>query len=207
MPQNKYFIVGDLRLQYFDHPYNNTKVNERTVEVPLGLWFGEKFNAFNQNMYFMEVGAVLPYYITTQHYVVDLFDPYPYSRKLDALTVNYKTANVVSISTIEHIGTSDYGATPSDPHNAFKCLQKIVTEAPNYLVTWPIGYNKVLDQDLFNSAIPFKILERIDEDNNWEPLGEVPREYIFQYEYSKPYTCGNAIVIVSNLQEIMNGTA
>jgi hypothetical protein len=197
------FTIGKVELEYFDHPYNNTSVNERRVEVPLGQHFCNLFN--DGSLSFIEVGAVMPYYQEgyQQHHTIDLFDPHPDCIKLDALKENYTNGNVLSISTIEHIGTSDYGATPSDPHDAFKCLQKIISEAKHYLITWPAGYNVTLDDDLSKSNIPYIILERLDAENNWRQLPFQRGHHIAvkRYKYSEPYTCGNAIVVITNVED------
>lgn len=205
--QNKTFKIGSLELPYVDHEYNHTKVNERTIEIALGHEFFELMASQTEHQ--VEVGAVMPYYLHgVDHEVVDLFDPWSHCNRTDAIEFTYAGKNVLSISTIEHIATSDYGATPSDPHLAFTCLDKIVKTASHYLITWPIAYNKILDNDLFLSDIPFKIMQRKDKDNNWEELtvGDTPKEYLFEFQYSNPFTCGNAIVIITNI-EAFNGAA
>jgi len=218
--QNKTFKIGSLELPYVDHEYNHTKVNERTIEVALGYKFFELMIDHKEHQ--VEVGAVMPYYLDeVRHEVVDLFDPWAHCNRTDAVEFTYTGKNVLSISTIEHIATSDYGATPANPHLAFTCLDKIVKTAKNYLVTWPIGYNPTLDNDLLVSQIPFKIMAR-DIDNNWydrwpafineKPntrIGAVPFEEPFPpetirlFKYSQPYTCGNAIVVITNIEDFL----
>lgn len=201
--QDKTFKIGRLELPYVDHEYNHTKVNERTIEVALGIKFFELMALQKEHQ--VEVGAVMPYYLDDiSHEVVDLFDPWSHCNRTDAVEFNYTGKNVLSISTIEHIATSDYGAIPTNPHLAFTCLEKIVKTSKNYLITWPVAYNSVLDKDLYLSNIPYKIMAR-DKDNNWfgSDYNNIPfdRSDINEFKYSDPHTCGNAIIIITNIED------
>jgi len=101
---------------YFDHPHNQTRINERTVEIPVSLFFLER-SANN----LVEVGCVTPYYKECNHEVIDLTDDHPKSKKIDATEHDFKNKNVLSISTVEHVGLSDYGIK-SKEQNAAVCL-------------------------------------------------------------------------------------
>ena len=198
------FTIGKTTLEYFDHPYNNTAVNERRVEIPLAMNF---INKTHDSL--LEVGCVMPYYMAISpsvisYNIIDMFDLHPRCLAIDARGFNYTNENVLSISTIEHIGTSDYGATAGDPHSAFDCLNKIIKQAKNYLITWPVGYNKILDDDLRMSDIDYIILERTNAANEWQEsnyMRPYDRAELQAYKYSEPFTCGNAIVIITNLED------
>jgi hypothetical protein len=57
--------------------------------------------------------------------------------------------NVLSISTIEHVGKGEYGITEN--RTAVEALQKIVTESNYCLITVPLGWNNVLDEYLLKN--------------------------------------------------------
>ena len=88
---------------YFNHPHNQTIVNERCVEIPVALRFLDLFKSDD----FVEVGAVLPHYIKSNHTVIDPIDNTS-TNKDYAENVDFSNKSVLSISTIEHIGRGDY---------------------------------------------------------------------------------------------------
>ena len=57
--------------------------------------------------------------------------------------------NVLSISTIEHIGTTDYATNERqnivDEDAAINALKQILDDGEECLVSFPVGYNKYLD--------------------------------------------------------------
>ncbi|CAD5372457.1 hypothetical protein RA210_U20440 [Rubrivivax sp. A210] len=55
------------------------------------------------------------------------------------------TPAILSISTFEHIGLSDYGL-PEDPAAVSAALAKLLAEGHDFLVTIPGGYNPTLDR-------------------------------------------------------------
>ena len=93
------------------------------------------------------------------------------------LDVDLRAREVLSISTVEHIGEARYGlaeaATPT------LALDKILSEANVFLVTFPIGCNRALD-DLalgggLDAACRVRFLVR-NPDETWSPaLGEEAR--------------------------------
>lgn len=136
------------RDQYFNKPlyYNKsftTLDNERCIEIALGVRYKEKV----KNM--VEVGAVLPYYVDSNHIVIDPADKKS-THKIGAEEYDYTDKNVLSISTIEHIGRLEYGLTNEDKDLAFNVLETILQSCKSCLISWPIGFNKILDSQVKN---------------------------------------------------------
>ncbi len=128
---------------YVHHSYNNTITNERCVELPLAFRFLDLFND-KTNLY--EIGAVTPYYKDPSHIIIDPMDPKA-TKKDISQNIDYKGLNVLSISTIEHMGNGDYNF-PIDKQLAINELNRIYNDSLNCFITWPIGCNKWLDKHL-----------------------------------------------------------
>lgn len=94
----------------------------------------------------IEVGCVTPYYNESSHEVIDLTDDHPKSKKIDATQYDFKNKNVLSISTIEHVGLGDYGNEKKENNAAISLCERIMAESKKYFITWPLGYNKNLDE-------------------------------------------------------------
>ena len=56
--------------EYFDDPVNTTMINERCIELALGLRYIEKVG----NDKLTEVGCVMPFYGYCEHPIIDLFE-------------------------------------------------------------------------------------------------------------------------------------
>jgi hypothetical protein len=187
--------INSIQLEYFHHPYNQTHINERRIEIPIAMKF---LQLVNHDC--VEVGCVTPYYYQAKHKVIDLYDRHPSAQNIDALTYDYSNQNCLSISTIEH-----FGEIYNDPSNSgkyfdkelsFKGLKLILEKVNKYLISFPIGTNLSLDESVKNSNLPFFILKR-DYDNNWS-LDETNS---FNYKYGLPFHSGNAICVITNLEE------
>lgn len=125
-------------VDYFDHPYNKTLTNERCVEVAVALrWIAKHAD-------FVEVGAVMPYYGHRSHPCVDPFDPAANIRKRME-DVDLAGRSILSISSVEHIGTPDYGNTVINPAAAIIALKHLLNVSAECLITVPVGYNQNLD--------------------------------------------------------------
>lgn len=190
---NESFFFQGREYFYFNHPYNKTRINERAVEVPISINFADKFS---ENL--IEVGCVLPYYFDSNHEVIDLVDEHPKSKKEDAVNFNYSGRNVLSISTVEHVGSSDYGIEEKEQNAAVKLCQKIFSESLNYFITWPLGYNKNLDSWAIGLNDSLFITRQSDNKLNWkqkktEELSLEDKEY-------GTFCCANSIIILTNLK-------
>tara|TARA_B110001452_G_scaffold215168_1_gene186295 strand:- start:412 stop:1113 length:702 start_codon:yes stop_codon:yes gene_type:complete len=130
---------------YFHHEYSKTWNTEREIEIAVALrWLKENPNDV------VEVGAVMPYYQDeVKHEVID-----PYDERATIMDFmenqDFLMMNVLSISTIEHIGTTDYATDEKqnivDKEGAIVALKQILDDADNCLVSFPVGYNQYLDE-------------------------------------------------------------
>lgn len=174
---------------YYDFwgPYNNPRTNERNIELPIGFWFIENYG---DNL--VEIGEVTAMYREAKHPVYDLSSDQA-DRRRDVFDINMTDKNVLSISTVEHVGFGDYGNKP-EPHLAIEAIKKIRKEAQKYMITYPVGYNVELDDDLMESGIPYFVMFR-DERNKW--FMSVHND-LTKFKYNDPFYAGNAIVVITN---------
>jgi hypothetical protein len=172
-----------------ENSHNDASNNERMVEVPLAQWFLNKYKDP------IEFGAVTPYYFKSKHLIFDPTDPYENCIKLKAEDICYKKKTVLSISTVEHIGTGDYGM-PVDKNMSVKVLIKMM-KAKHYLITFPKAYNEILD--VFAENMPENIikLKRI-ENQKWYVA-----DTLKDVKYHYPFSCGNGIYIITNCEELL----
>ena len=131
------------RFDYFHHSHNcgypGKRKTERTVELALAdYWLDRVLDPW-------EVGAVTPYYWPGRvREIVDPADRHErVTRRESLFNIDFTGKNVLSISTIEHIGESSYDlAEVADPVQA---LEKLASESKLMLVIIPIGWNAILD--------------------------------------------------------------
>jgi hypothetical protein len=164
---------------YWRHVFDHLEKSERCIEIPIGFYF---FNRCKDLDNFIEVGNVLPIHAESPKYhdVVDLYDKsgLPFVKNIDASTVDYKGKDVLSISTIEHMGTGDYDPNQQQQKlsdtSAITLIKRIIAESKNYLITIPIGYNKNLDNQIKNDlTIPRVFMKRYGYHVN--TIGDVPK--------------------------------
>ena len=162
------FKIGSLELPYYrGWKGNRESTSERAIEISLGNWFIDKYK---ENI--VEIGAVMPYYYDNYKFdCVDPYDNFPGCFKVDGIDFDYSGKNFLSISSIEHIGWDVGYDKERDKEKAFKVLKKIIKEAENYLITWPMGQNICLDQYLKESRdISYTLMTRDNFRgliNNW----------------------------------------
>ncbi len=162
------FQINDLSFRYARESFNRAWENERSVEVALGRYFLSRFDrSARDNAGFalggpvLEVGAVMPYYGSEAHQIIDLCDLHPKSQKINALDFDYTNRNVLCLSTIEHMHTKEY-SNGSD-YDSITFLNKVLTSASNYLITFPTQYNEFLTHYMQTTPIiPRLILRRIN---------------------------------------------
>lgn len=156
---------------YVFHPHNcgvsgSRRRTERTVELALAdAWLARAVDPW-------EVGAVTPYYWPGRcRVVIDPTDAHPaVTRRCSMLDVDLRGRDVLSISTVEHVGEARYGlAEATTPTTA---LDKILREARALLVTFPIGCNQPLDDAALggrlDAACRVRYLVR-NADETWSP--------------------------------------
>ena len=172
--------------------YNNPEVNERKAELPIAFWFIENFPDR-----LFEIGEVTPFYAEPHHTVCDTIPEKPSTIKIDANDLDYSDKNVLSISTVEHVGSGDYGL-PVEPHKAIKLVKKMISGANNWLITFAVGSNIELEADLGKNGIEFFLLER-KLDNTWRTANHCD---LTRYKYNDPLPHGNAVIVITNLNVV-----
>ncbi len=137
------FTYRGVDLDYFDQPYNDTRRNERAIELAIAFhWLHGRSGRG------LEVGNVLGHYGGTGHRVVDLHEKAKGVENMDVLTIEGEYDWIVSISTVEHVG---HDATPRDSARAIEAvhyLASLLKPHGSMLVTVPGGYNPDLDATL-----------------------------------------------------------
>lgn len=134
---------------YFYHTHNcgvqtSRRLTERTVELSVAdFWLNKISNPW-------EVGAVTPYYwLDRCKVIIDPADKHPcVNIRKSLMDVDLTNKKILSISTIEHVGLCEYGLT--EKVNAVSALLHIIDNAKNYLITFPYGYNALLDDFIVN---------------------------------------------------------
>ena len=170
------FVLNGDRYILFEHPYNcgyiSTRMTERSVELSLAKKYieGKEF--------IVEIGAVTPYYFADDR-MWDFVDPADrhirVNKRISLFDYDCKDKNVLSISTVEHVGTGDFGLIESK--TATDAVVKITDEAKTCLITAPVGYNYLLDDwartNMHHSGSKFKIsILKRSVNNCWEQLSE-----------------------------------
>lgn len=164
------FKIGNLELNYYrGWKGNREATNERALEVPLGQFFLEKFEKV------IELGAVMPYYCDngskSPDEVVDPYDKFEKCFKIDGEEYDYTQKNVLSLSTLEHIGNDNGYDSKLDQQKAARVIEKIINQSKNYLLCWGIGQHPKLDEYVQKSNLNVNILVRENRRgliNNWK---------------------------------------
>lgn len=196
------YKIGQLELAYCRATFNKTYGNERATEVPLGEYF---LNKFGNDV--VECGSVMLYYGWDAHIIIDLTDQHPKIHRINALDCHYNGFDVLCLSTIEHFMKREYNNGSDQDSIIF--LNKIVSEARNYLITFPCCYNEFLDEYVKNSNINRVLLKRISKENEWVQDFDIKNmDYPFAHCDGRvpdgKWNNANAIVIITNLSELLN---
>lgn len=185
-------------LQQEDPPAAALHIGERTLEVPMAWAFQRAIDCGLAATRMLEVGAVLPYHVDRPgstgpilHRVIDPYDPFAACDQRDAETVDFTGRDVLSISTIEHMGLYEYGNPLFDPDKGWRVFEKIVGSAARYLVTFPLGYNLKLDARVAQSACPRQLYVQTSPFNTWAPA--VTEDWAIAY--GRPFPWANAICV------------
>jgi hypothetical protein len=173
----QHFTFAGRKYTHFVHSHNcgwpPVDATERTVELALAdTWLSSK-----EPNSVIEVGAVTPYYWPERiSSIADPVDSHPCVTDRSPLeSLSISCLNVLCISTLEHIGTGDYGLMPNS-RLLSECLLKLATESASALITIPAGYNQALDQIIFGDQLPpaFKVgfLVRDVANHTWQQVND-----------------------------------
>ena len=190
---NRTFTLGGQQYRYFFHGHNDTWSNERAVEIAVAAAFVEGYAGKRV----LEVGNVLPNYLSFPHDVVDKHEVGPGVINVDFLEFQPATRYdaIVSISTIEHVGLEDEVPDPARAVAAINHLRSLLNDGGELLVTFPIGYNPQLDALVRSGRLPMdevRFMRRVTADNQWVE-GTLDDALIARY--GEPFRSGNVIVI------------
>lgn len=191
--KEKYFVFNQKEYSLFEHSFNcgyhETRMTERSVELSIAI---EYLKSCQNDV--VEIGAVTPYYFC-DHKITDIIDPTdPHNRvnlKTSMFHCDLRGKDVLSISTVEHIGTQEYGM--NEKETAVDAIEKIRSEAGHYFITAPLGYNQLLDEwvkeNIMNPEI--RLMKR-GINNHWTEI----ENGVEEIEYTPLWA--NGLVIISN---------
>ena len=191
--QSDRFQFRGEQLPYTLARYNNSFLNERTVEISIARWFLAK----SGDGRVLEVGNVLAHYGVTGQTVLDKYEIIPGVLNDDIVDFVPESPfdTVIAISTLEHVGWDE---EPREPDKVFRAIENVkncVGAGGRVLVTVPIGHNKALDAGLRAGDVSFPQetwLARKNRRNEW---AEVERDEALRQEYGEPYTGANGLYV------------
>jgi hypothetical protein len=186
------FIYDGRAVEYFEHPYNRTWLNERAVEVPI-IWDLMQKQVPED---VLEIGNVISHYYQFGHTVVDKYEKGRGTIQQDVvnLALPKRYPLIVTISTIEHVGWDETPRTPDKHRQAMDSLKRHLVPGGLLVVTLPIGYNPDLDRDLFAGSLGFEEIhyfKRLTKEN-WK---QVNSNDVRDAKYGVPFRAANALVV------------
>lgn len=161
------------RHDYLDHPYNDTRRNERAVEVPIALAFMDRQVGAG-----IEIGNVTRHYRPkAKHTVVDLDEVSGGVINADVRTWSPPEPFdwLVSVSTVEHVGWPRPWPRPdeAEPHAAAAVLDRFrqfVRPGRSMLITAPLGFNPGLDVALLDNPPEGSSTMVTDDGEHWREM-------------------------------------
>ena len=185
--------------EYFDDPVNTTMINERCIELALGLRYIEKVGSAKLT----EVGCVMPFYGYCEPPIIDLFEkdhPSGEVQNVDAEECDFTGRDVLCLSTLEHVGKDDYDNPDIDAQKAIRILDKITNESNTFMVTWGTRYHNELDtyvKDNLDKYDWFGYIKK--EEKVWEYTGTDMK--VWDQDFDKPYRYANGNIFLLSKQQ------
>ena len=148
------FVFLDKSYTYFTSPFNDTRHNERAIEIPIMLDITSKYKSKK----ILEIGNVMSNYYVFVHDILDKYDD-----KLDIIRqdiLDFRPDNkydlIFSISTFEHIGW-DYGEDREIKKSsvALNYTKSLLADKGLLVITAPLGFNDEFDSMIKNGEISF----------------------------------------------------
>jgi len=185
-----YFRFQGVDHRYHVHPF--VLDNERAVEVAIARdWLTPSVGEI------LEIGNVLSNFVAFPHDVVDKYERAPGVINEDIVTFapGKQYDQIVSISTLEHVGWDEQPREPEKIERAIANLRRLVKPGGRLLATMPMGYNQYLDRLIraektgFDSAC---YLRRTSASNLW---CEAKLEEVASAQFGTPFNCANALFV------------
>jgi hypothetical protein len=186
------FVYNGRDVEYFEHPYNRTWLNERAVEVPI-IW---ELMRKQVPADVLEIGNVISHYYQFGHTVVDKYEKGRGTIRQDVveLALPKQYSLIVTISTLEHVGWDETPRTPGKHRQALNALKRHLAPEGSLAVTLPIGYNPDLDKDLFAGSLGFDEVHYFKRTTN-ETWRQANPDEVRDAKYGTPFRASNALVI------------
>lgn len=151
--RSRNFEFHGRKLDYCYHSYNRSWRTQRALEVPIARTFVERYDAEET----LEVGNVLRHYLDVSHEVVDKYESGEGIRNVDILAYDPKEpySLVLCLTTLEHVGVDEEGASDEKAVDALRHLTELVAPDGELLVTTRLGYNDALDEAIEEGVVQF----------------------------------------------------
>jgi SAM-dependent methyltransferase len=144
------FTFWGTELDYFDHSYNSTRLNERAVEVPIAQHWLETVSGDG-----LELGNVMQHYgCTKDRDVVDRYEDDFRVLPLDVFEITDTYDWILAISTLEHVRWDrPERREVAGARKAFDHLLGLLKPGGRMLVTIPMGHHPHLDPIIMSGQI------------------------------------------------------
>lgn len=194
------FVFKNKVFNYFDCKWH--KVSEKTLELALAYYYLKE--AYKKGYKVIEWGNVTRFNqhlfdFQLSHDVVDICEGPTFKEDFEFWEPKHNYDFLLSISTLEHVGTGDNNLPKEGIQKTIKVAKRIPSIAPRALLTIPLQCNTELEDLILNNKEPFDIYNktyytRISE-KEWE---EIPREKVgtLGKKYHYPWKYCNEISIL-----------
>lgn len=205
MSKYNQFVFDECTYTYFCHPYNDTRHNERAIEIPVALNYIDSFRK-NDRIKILEIGNVMSHYCLFPHQVIDKYEKSDItSDKLIFINEDVRNFDtsikydlIFSVSTIEHVGYDSNESTDCIV-DLIKKIRSLLNKDGIALLTFPIGVNPFLDKHLREHNLEFDSTTcmKRGEYNEWT---QVPLDWAWDEEHIETVYIGD----YSNVPCLMN---
>lgn len=207
MEEEKMFKFCDREFEYIEHEYNNTKQNERAVELPIMFAILDWYEKKNKEV--LEFGNVTQHYRAISHMVIDKHEKgVPETKNVINIdVVDFDSSKrfdlIYAISTLEHIGWDEtleeikieedrYWIVERKLSEALKILKKHLKPEGELVVTIPCNHNPLLNILVMERTFSeLHFMKRTDL-MEWKQCDAVEA---YGKHMNNPYSNANSIVI------------
>lgn len=166
---------------YLYHPYKQTWMTERAVEVPVV----QAIVADHPGERILELGHVLGHYGPVDHVVVDKYEQAPGVENLDVfeLAPLGEFDLVIAISTLEHVGWDEAPRRPGRAAEAVAALAARLAPGGRLVLTVPVGYNPWFDAALRSGEIALRSASALRQSRSGPHWSEVTVDEVWSAPY------------------------